>query len=608
MTLATEFKHILTPPERLTIYDWARKYMVLSPPITKTGPFDISGSRHFKDIFDAWQNDRVREVSVLKPVRGGGSLIGDVICCYGLAADPGPYMEVFQTEPEMKLYAESRSMVNFRNCKPVAELFPADRHKLRETEIMFSHGHTWYAAGPAISNLQTKSIRYLRLEEVWLWDQGKMNEALSRIGDYLKLQTSKVLTISQAGPRDGVPMEESDWYRHFKRAQAHEWEVECSACKQYFEPVFSGARADGSFYGITWNKYQKPGGDWDIAKCVPSVRFECPHCAHPLLDGARTKNDWNRTGRYRAVGELNEKRKAFHWETVIDFPWDELVELWLEACNAEKRGDLKPKLQFYQKRRAIFKDEESLLKGGLNLKRTEYEITSDWPEEKARFLTIDRQQEDLFWWTVRAWSDEKSRRLGFGKVYGFAALEELREQFKVQPNRTFIDSRFLPKGDNGVYAACIKYGWVAVMGDTSYHFIHRLTKGRFIRKSYAPLSYGDPSIGVASSSRKCPVIRFSKAQMNQLVQQLIDKGDWQEPLTGDEELEKEYAAQMSSRVKKTEYQDKTGETRVFWKEGRNDHARDLANHQVLGAVLLALLPDPVADRQTKSENKESKTQ
>src|SRR5205807_290450 len=104
--------------------------------------------------------------------------------------------------------------------------------------------------------------------------------------------TSKVLCISQGGPCEGVPIEESDWYRHFHRGQVLEWEAQCLSCGKWFDPVFSGQRLDGSFWGITWDKHQLPNGDWDVAKCVPTVRFECPHCAHPMLDGARTKGEW----------------------------------------------------------------------------------------------------------------------------------------------------------------------------------------------------------------------------------------------------------------------------------------------------------------------------
>jgi len=93
--------------------------------------------------------------------------------------------------------------------------------------------------------------------------------------------------------------------------------------------------------------------------------------------------------------------------------------------------------------------------------------------------------------------------------------------------------------------------------------------------------------------------------MNQKVQELIDALLWEEPITGDEDTEKEYNAQMSSRVKRTEFDKKTNETRVYWKEGRNDHARDLSNHQVLGAILADLVPDPCSERLSRSEQKQN---
>jgi len=685
--LRQEWHSIFVPRDRRPIPEWAHEFVWLSPPITKTGFFDCSDSRHFLQIFDSLQNDRKRGVNVLKPVRGGGSLIGDVFCPWTLANDPGPYMDVFQTEKVASDHAEERIKRIFEKCPPVAALFPANRHKQRDDEILFNHGHTWYVRGPSLGNLQAKGIRYLRLEEVWMWDQGKMGEAMGRIGDYLKMQTSKVLCISQGGPKDGVEMEESDWFRHYHRGLLHEWEVQClnPECRRYFDPIFSGQRVDGSFWGITWNHYRLPSGDWDIPKCLPTIRFECPHCKYPMLEGARTKGEWNRTGQWRRMqnaeggmrsgggggnhggaealrgkeegrrqnaetegatiqmasggldtdhlnsipapgegaprhsslvtrhpSEWEGKIDSFHWEAVIDFPWDELVELWLDACNAERRGDLKPKLQFYQKRRAMFKDEESLLKGGLHFKRTEYVIESDWPEEKARFFSADRQEEDLYWWSVRAWGVGKTRRLGFGKAYGFAALEVLREKYKVPANRAFCDSAFLPKGDHGVYAACLKYGWIAVRGSNEDSFTHRLKTPagqprRTVQKAYAPMTWGDPGSG--SSGRKyCPLIIFSKPQLNQKVQELIDHGHWEEPLnTDDADMEKEYALQMAARVRKTEFNARTGQTKVFWKESKNDHARDLANQQVLGAILADLVPDPAMERLSSREKAEVAT-
>lgn len=589
------------------IYEWAKDNTDLKAPLTITGPFDVSRSRHFMAPLDALQNDHVREVNILKPVRGGGTLIADIWVPWARENDPGPTMFVLQTDPLADDHMEKvlrPTIESVPSIRAMLNALPRDKNTGRKIE--FSDGNHLHINGPSIGNLQTNAFRYVIEDECWLYDRGRMADAEGRVGDFQKLETSKILRVSQGGPRERLPIEECDWKRAYERGAIHEWEVECSHCQKYYDPAFSGMRADGSFWGVTWDRHMLPNGDWNITRCQESVRFECPHCLKPVMDTAKTKSEWNRTGRYRLATEANRRRKSFHWETVIDYPWDEMVELWLSACNAERRGALLPKLQFYQKRRAMFKDEESLLRGGLNLKRSVYEINSDWPEERGRAMTIDRQEEDLFWWTVRAWSGEKSRRLAFGKCYGFAALEKIREDWKVAPNNTFCDSGFLPKGDQGVYAACCKYGWIAVKGDKENQYIHVTKNKKRVLKSYAPLTSGDPGSGTSTGGRRyCHLIRFSKDQMNQTVQRLIAHGQWEEPMALDDaEMEKEYNAQMAARVRKTEYVLRTGETKVFWKESKNDHARDLANMQCLYAILADLLPDPAEEKLTVSEKAE----
>jgi hypothetical protein len=604
MKLADSTAAIFNPPDRRPIPEWATENVELFPPITRPGKFNCSQERHFLQIFEALEDERTREVNVLKPVRGGGSLIGDIHLASTLGRRPYPYMNVFQTDADAKMHWFDRLEKMLLGCPATARLLP---RRYEWSEIYLNSGHTLYTGGPGISNLQSKGVCYVRLDECWLYALGRMTEAEARVGDYLKMDLSKILRISQAGAAEFRTLDDCDWHRAWLNGERNEWEVTCQHCGQYFDPAFSGSRDDGSFWGVTWDHHKTIHGDWIPAKCVPSIRFECPHCRGTSPDTPRTKGEWNRTGRYRVTTEQNVRRRGFHWESVIDFPWEELVVLWLDACNAERRGDLKPKLQFYQKRRALFRDEESLLKGGLHLKRAAYEINSDWKEERARFMAIDRQEEDLLWWEVRAWSTEESRQLGFGKCYGFAAAEELRINYKVVPNHTFCDSGFLPKGDHGVYAACARYGWIAMKGDDDYHFVHHI-KRRGIRKtvlrSYSPPSLGDPGSGTHEQGQKyCNLIRFSKLQMNEIVQRLHDSGLWIQPTTVSPEMQKEYSEQFGARVRIRDFDPKTGKTRVWWKEGKNDHGRDLANMQALGAVVSDLVPDPATERLTPSEEK-----
>lgn len=585
-------------------WEWAGENVELFPPLSIRGRFDPQRSRHFIAIFNALDDDRTREVNVVAPVRGGKSLIGDVWQMSCVLRKPGPFLSVYQTDPDAKMMWEDRTFKMLTGCPDTARLMPVGKWKW--DQFQFSNGQPCYTGGPALSNLSGRNAQYLRCEEVWQWDSGRLTDAETRVGDYLKQEASKILRSSQGGSNEGRSLNDDEWYRAYSRGTAHEWEVECSHCGKFFEPVFSGTREDGSFWGIVWDHHKQENGDWDLAKCLPTVRFECPHCAKPLLDCPNTKTNWNRTGRYRVVGEDSKRRVSFHWETVIDFPWDELAGLWLDAANAFTRGNIRPKLQFYQQRRAQFKDESSILRGGLHFRREAYEVVGDWKDERARFLTIDRQQEDTYWWTVRAWGVGESRRLGFGKAFGETELKDIAKRFKVKPRCVFIDSGHEAKGQFGVYAMCCRNGWLACKGDRAREYYVTTKQGRRVARCFLS-SWGKPAIPPAPGwvSKEAALLLFSKQHMNQMTQEMIDSGTWKEPVSGESaEMEAVYNDQMAARVKVVDPIRKT----TSWHEGRDDHARDLANMQCLGAIVMNLLPDPVTQRGEKNEDEPQEMQ
>jgi len=51
----------------------------------------------------------------------------------------------------------------------------------------------------------------------------------------------------------------------------------------------------------------------------------------------------------------------------------------------------------------------------------------------------------------------------------------------------------------------------------------------------------------------------------------------------------------------SDYDKKTGQKKDYWKESKNDHARDCANLQACFAIIEKLLPDPATEKLTKSE-------
>jgi hypothetical protein len=218
-------------------------------------------------------------------------------------------------------------------------------------------------------------------------------------------------------------------------------------------------------------------------------------------------------------------------------------------------------------------------------------------------MTIDRQLDEVFWWTIRAWSKRgKSRRLGFGKAFSFAELEETRHKFKVEPCKTLCDSGYKPKGDHGVYTACIRYGWVPVKGAAQENgdakfFWHQVNKNRVLR-SYSEPILCDPEVGnIGQDQYAIERIDFSSPTFADRVQNQIDLGLWEEPqaATGDP-IEVQYRKQMAGEYKKRIVVGALKKEKMVWHcPSGNNHAFDCAKMQALGATILGILPDELPE-------------
>lgn len=577
------------PPDRRPIYEWAADNVWLSQSYTIQGRFNVHLSRYLVEPFAALQNDLVREVVMVAPVRSGKSMIADVWMPWIVANDPGPSMWCLQTDPVAKRHAETRTMPMLRMCEAVQPFMPEDRHKLRTQEVIFRHGMPLYVQGPSLGNLQTVGVRYMIVDELWMWEPGRFGQATARLGDYEKIQNSKLLVISQAGVKD----DELD--QEFRRGDQREWQVPCLRCGAFMPAVFSGRRPDGTRWGMRWDDgdgTRDKLGHWNLAAVLPTVRWECRDCGHPHLGDSRTTAEWNRQGKYVASNsKAPPSIQSFHVSSIVTREWRALVEEFLEAQNALKVGIVEPLMLFTQKRDAMPWSEDLTSRDD---QAQTVAIQSDWPDEVARFLTVDRQAEGLHWATIRQWAKTgESRRLWFGKLYSEDEIIGKALEHKVPSNRVLIDSGFDSKL---VYGMCVRNGWIALKGDERANFQHMLkSRGRMIPvlRSYAQPVQADPEIGTTHEGRRyARLIRWSNPTIKDRLQRIIERGLWKEPPPDEaDEMDKEYRRQMRGQWRKPIRDPKTGRTRWAWVDNGNDHARDCACMQVLGATLLRLLPD-----------------
>lgn len=531
------------PKDRRPIYEWAHDNVRDLPPVlSKSGSFDIGISTHFKAPFDAIADDRVREVNVCAPPRSGKTLIADVSIPWLISVQGSSILFVIQTEAMAKSHAELRTMPLLKSVASVRDMLPLDRHKEREQEIVFSNGLPLIVCGPSISNLQNRGFRTVIIDEAWRIaadHPGRLTEAKSRLGDFLREQNSKFILISQGGTWD------DDWHVQFTSGVLHEWTVPCAGCGQFIIPKIHGKHPDGRRWGLVWDSRETADGKFDRAHALATLRFECPLCAHPHLDTPATKVAWSAAGHYQRMDPAGDMTKlSFRWENTIDFPWHEIAGDWFSAREQAKIGNELPTVQFFQKKCADFHNPsfgahvETL--PSVEIVPPAADAKKFWEKQDCICLSVDKQY-GHFWALVEAWNrDGESMVLWADRLETWADIAAKQSEFNIPDECVMIDAG---NWRSEVAAECVKHGhatgsrlwwerwscWWAMLGDDAasftYSFIERgEKKTKRLPYSWEPEAF-DPCFGQHADSelrkltqgRKCPTIRWSNPTIKDIV-------------------------------------------------------------------------------------------
>ena len=599
--IAETWSLAFAPPDRRPIEEWAADNVELPPVLTKTGRFSAAGSRHFLGPLAALRHDKVRAVRILKPVRGGGTLIADLFIPWVIASQRASVLFIFEDQKIAEKHAERRTMPMLKSVPEIAAMLSADRHKSRKADILFSTGLPFSMQGPALGGLQAQGYQVVVMDELWMYAPGVVNEARGRLGDFEKTESSKLLEISQGGE------EGSDWAREYAEGVEFVWRPRCAGCGERMEIEWTIRGNGGALAGLAFDSIKYADGSYNKARCAETARYICPKCGHEHPNTERTRATWNESGAYvnAKTGEefdpLNPPVEcSFRWHALIDFPWGALVKMWLSAQDAKHVGDFRPLVQFFQKRCALMRSERSVHETTVPFARFRPADTASKPSgESSRVFTVDLQREGLRWAEVREWyATGTSRRLWFGNLYSEADIEAKRVEYSVATDCVVLDQGHESKGTHGVYATCIRYGYMAAKGVGGVEgFWHSEPSARGARNErvfmpWAPITWGDPGVPMNIEGRtRAPLFRFASDVMSDRIQGLIDAGLWQEPeCDPNDELEKSYNLQMTAEIRTTE-RDKKGRTRRVWKQIRDDnHAWDLAKMQVLAAMHLGFMP------------------
>jgi phage terminase large subunit GpA-like protein len=553
-----------------TILDWAETN-VRFPSSDRASRFDRQVAPWMNDVLLAVTNDADTQVFLRASTGAGKTTMMETLACFIVAQKPGPTLFVGQTDDMVKDWTESRLLPIFRECEPVRELFPQDRHALRKTTILFPH-MVLFAGGANMTNLQEKSMRYCIGDEVWRWKDGMIKELKARHHDRWNRKT---FLCSQGWSSE----DESE--REWDSGTREVWGWTCPKCNEWQRYIFDA---------IKFDQIKNTDGEmqWDLVQ--DSVKMTCEHCEAEFADTAANRRELSSAASFRALNP-NPVRGHRSFEVpayaVWWIPWFSIVKEFLEATDAKSNGNLEPLKQFVQKRKAQTWQEEVVsdlpeISAG-DFAKVDYFDGQKIDAEHRRFLCVDKQR-DHFWFVIRAFRvDGSSMLLAEGKILTWDAIQTLQAQYKVNPRAVVIDAGY---DTPLVYEQCARNGWTASHGSGQDGFYH-MDNGRRIRKFVSKIE----TAVAGSDNLRAFYFFFSNEGIKDKLSALRQPDaapKWETP----RDASNDYRAQMVAEMKKDVINGKTKQIEQRWVKigGRANHLWDCECIALASAMLAGVLP------------------
>lgn len=432
----TQFAKAMKPPSDLSAVDWACKYVKL-PQSARSPQFDIDSTPWLRFPMMQIADDENREVVVIAPVGSGKTTMLEGLLPWIISEEPGPTLVTFQTDNDARDWVDTRFHPSLKLNEKVKPLIPTGKHRgnFRKNEILFPH-MPLFMGGANISNLQSKSIRWVYGDEVWIWKDGMLEEARRRTHDRWN---SRVVLVSQGGS-DGDQLDVA-----FKDGNIHDFCFECPKCKTV-QPW--------EWKQVKYKHHKTKAGDWDWNKIGKSVHYECSNkeCKKKFKDKPDVRRGLSKSGRYVSRNNNHKPGRVsmtYPAMAVWWIEWKKLVGEWISAQDARKKLNMVPFRQFIQKRLAQSWEEPQeviTLKGSTEIYRlNKYHDGAKWEKEIVRFMTVDVQQ-DCFFVVIRAWSGEGESCLMYeGRTNEWEGLRILQEKMKVENRFVFVDRGYRPE-------------------------------------------------------------------------------------------------------------------------------------------------------------------
>lgn len=448
-------------PAGLTVSQWAELYRELPARSSSVpGRYSCDLTPYARDVMDAFNDDSVEEVTVMKSVQVGMTEVALNILGYMVDEDPSPTLYVMPTENDIRGIAAAR-------LRQMIDL--SDRLSLHKTDALndlrgilwsFDNMDVKFGWSDSDASLASMPCRVAILDELAKYHNSKTKIGADRV-DLARKRTQtfwnrKIIKLS-------TPEDETDLLvREYRSSDQRRLWVPCPHCGTYAPLVFP---RDGQGH-----RFHYPDVDAEEIRRGGLAYFECVSCAAPILEKHRRAMvaagvfcpEGNKVAAGGVVvgGMPSTAFRGFHiWSAYSPFvPWGSIAYEWITS-----QSDLEKLKSFVNNTLGEPWEEKAKHVEVDRLRESVGQLERGVVPARGRVLTMAADvQADYLLYEVRAWAGaEENWLVQYGRVetFGELAMRVLEHQWPVEQGQGATKRIQLALVDSGhrqdeVYAFC----------------------------------------------------------------------------------------------------------------------------------------------------------
>lgn len=323
-TATTAFKNF-TPPEPLTVSQWAEKYRVLSRESSaEAGPWRNERTPYMVEPMDAFTDAKVRQIAIVAGSQTGKSEVELNTIGYIIDQDPSSTLYIQPNLDDAKKFSRLRIAPMFRDSPRLKSKVSEVRSRDAGNTVLqktFPGGMLTIVGSQSPSALASTPARYVLGDEIDRWalsagtegDPWSLAEARTTT-----FYNSKMVAVSTPTIKGFSRIE-----KLYNDGTQERWCSQCPDCGAWHDILFGDVRFDFETIKVGRTKTYK----------INSVNWCCPSCGciHSEKEMRAQPSKWIATN-----PEAYEHGRRSFWINAFSSPWrgwDKIVLGFLEAKN-----------------------------------------------------------------------------------------------------------------------------------------------------------------------------------------------------------------------------------------------------------------------------------